>query len=148
MGTPWIVLFTANTDSASSAPGDSEVALYNLQTKEKNVLQKGVWAEWQPFASISPDKSVVLYQKTPRPGDGMIKQIYSYNLQTKKTFEFKPAGVSLPVQGVWLDNDHFVTWADPTPDRVGGSDLVSLNVKTGQLEYLTKNKEVTSFGLY
>lgn len=151
-----MILNTGETGN-SGEESYTQVAIVNMKTHEEKVIDKGQWADIQPFMAIPPDESVLLYQRKDKQNPYPISGIPRYNLMrydfsSGQVTQLSPDTVteSYNSQGYWVDNDHFITAVNTLEEPYfnNNNQLINVNVKTGQILKLTDVGEVAWFMPY
>ncbi len=146
-----LVIINAATGNDGSQ-SYSKISIFDQKTNETKEFDSGKWADVQPFASVSPDQKYVLYEKTVHREDGKYSAtLHRYNLATGEATQISPANdqEGYTVQGVWIDNQTFVTSVDTVEQGTDYTNvnnfLVSFDVVTGKMTRLTPENDVYRF---
>jgi hypothetical protein len=131
---------TGNQDGQDSSVA---LSLTDLTTRAKTVLDSGSWASIQPFASIAPDESKFIYERTVVNEQGRgVSVLHVYDLQSKQLRQLTPPSTtaSYSIYGYWPDNDHFITTVNETGADFNNfkNSLVKIDVSTGMISKLTE----------
>lgn len=141
-----LIKFEGTTEN----PSMSRLSLTDRKTNETRLIGSGTWAEIQPFASISPDETSFLYIRSTSRNGFQYHSLYLYDLTSSQLKRITPSSTSesYSINGIWIDNESFVTLVDTIEENAYHNDnnyLVSINTKTGQISRLTENNDVYRF---
>lgn len=139
------------TGDSGNTVSMSKLSIRDINTNQETEIDSGRWADIQPFASISPDETYVLYERSNHLSGGMVaEEIYRYNVATGEKVKLSPdiTTESYNVAGVWIGNSTFITMVDTiesTNYRNTNNFLVSIDVPTGKITRLTQGTDVYRF---
>lgn len=150
-----IVLFEGEPGDGNEKKSLSQLSVKNMKTQTKEIIASDVWAVIQPFAKISPDEKKFISSQTRIDASSRqtISSLYVYDLTTKENKKIAPDTnkESFSINGVWIDNDTFITYVN-TIDEGEFVDvnnyLARINVNTGEIKALTEKNEVYKFNNY
>ncbi len=137
-----MIKIEGQTGDVAGQESSSVLSLYNLDTKEKKVLDSGRWAAIQPFASIAPLESKFLYIRSNLDSQGRaIYSLYSYDFQSLQTKKVTPDSMisSYSIYGYWLDENNFITIVNETGSNYNNARnyLVKIDLINEQVTKLT-----------
>lgn len=146
-----MVLIEGTTGDMPGEESMSQVSILDRDTNEKTIIATESWAQFQPFASLSPDESKFIYYETPHRSDGhTLGVLYLYDLESGESKRLTPESQldRFSRNGHWIDNTSFITLVETleTDDYYNGNNyLVNINTQTGEITRITPNNDVYRF---
>lgn len=134
LGSNTLIKIEGETGNTPGEPSSVALSLTNVQTGNKQVLDSGRWADIQPFASIAPDESVFVYQRTQLDNQGRAAgSLHVYDFATGKIRRLTPEDTNFyySINGYWSDNNTFITTRTLIGDSSGHTSLVQIRISDG-----------------
>lgn len=148
-----LIRFTGETGNETSKPSQMQVSLAKPSLDPIKTIDQAGWAEIQPFARIAPNGAGFIYPRMRIVGQGHgIMSLHFYNFQTSETKQLTPAAddLSFSDYGVWV-NDHIYVATVDTIEQENytnvNNHLISIDITTGEIKYLTQQPDVYRFAI-
>ncbi len=133
------ITVTGDTGDNQDKPSFSQIS-YRPAGKPELVIQRGDWAQIQPFVTLSPDERYALYLTSEITADQQSVQSWKkFDLQTGKVTSLTPANLdSYQAHVAWLDSRRiFLLVRKMTtitqPPHPNLSYLAEINIDTGEI---------------
>ena len=133
LGKNLILKIEGETGNAAGESSSVALSLTNLQTGDKQTIDSGRWADIQPFASVAPDESVFLYQRTKLDAQGRaIGSLHVYDFTTSETRRLTPDdSFYYSIHGYWSNAGTFITTRQFVGDGDRHTSLVQIRLSDG-----------------
>ncbi len=147
-----IIRINAKSNDEDRSLSFSKLSLLDTTNHKETLIDQALWADIQPFASISPDEKYFIYWRTDHiQNQDVLGSLHRYNVETGEKTRITPSteSESYSILGVWIDERTFITSVDTVEKgenyRNDNNYLVRIDVPTGKITRLTPKNDVYRF---